>query len=469
MKGEGDEGEAKEGWFAEGPLRRLLGNASLLAGGRSLNGVFSVAAVALIVRSVDLETFGMLFLVHAVMSAISDVVKFQSWQAVLRYGSLALEQGRTMDFRRLVKLTVFLDLASALFGILVAVIAVPLVAPTLGWSPEWVPAIQLYAFSILFKVTATPTGLLRLFDRFDLLSVSKAIGSLLRVVGAVGIFFFGGDLETLLVIWFASTVASGLWLIGHSLRALSARGLLRGPRLGFRGLGSGHDGIRPFLLTTQANTTLSAGTRHFATIFVGLLLTPAAAGLYSIAGQVTTLLSRFARLMKPAIYPEFARLSAQNDVPAIRQLILRSMALMVGVGAVLVIPLVVFGRSLLGFAFGPEVEAAYGLVVWLSLAAAVRMLSFPLEPALISSGQAAVALRIRVVMVSVFLGTLFVLLPRVGLDGSGIAGLAAALVSFAGQGMAVFGWIRNRPLDVEAMPTSTPQSGPKSSGPAPGS
>jgi O-antigen/teichoic acid export membrane protein len=129
----------------------------------------------------------------------------------------------------------------------------------------------------------------------------------------------------------------------------------------------------------------------------------------------------------------------------------------------------VFGRFLLGFAFGPEVEAAYGLVVWLSLAAAVRMLSFPLEPALISSGQAAVALRIRVAMVSVFLGTLFVLLPRVGLDGSGIAGLAAALVSFAGQGMAVFGWIKNRPLDVEATPTSTPQPGPKSSGPAPGS
>ena len=404
----------------------------------------------------------MLVLVHAVMSGISDVAKFQSWQAVLRYGTLALEQDRATDFRRLIKLTVLLDLASAIVGIIVAVIAVPLLAPTLGWLPEWVPAIQVYAFSILFMVTATPTGLLRLFDRFDLLSVSKAMGSLLRLVGAVWIFVFGGNLETLLVIWFAGTATSGVWLIGHSLRALSTRGLLAGPRLGFRGLTSGHESIKSFLLTTQANTTLSAGTRHFATILVGLLVTPAAVGLYNIAGQVTTLLSRFAKLMKPAIYPEFARLSAQNDVLAIRQLILRSMALMVGAGAVLVIPLVVFGRSLLVFAFGPQVEAAYGLVVWLSLAAAVRMLAFPLEPALISSGQPGVALRVRVVAVSVFLATLITLLPRIGVEGGGIAGFVAALASFAGQGAAVLSWIRG---GARVTPNAVDATDPEGRGP----
>ena len=434
----------KAGWFAEGPLRRLIGNASLLAGGRSLNGIFNLAAMTLIVRSVGLEMFGILVLVHAVMSTISDVAKFQSWQAVLRFGTSAIEQERTLDFRRLVKLTILLDFGAAMLGILIAVIATPLIAPRFDWPPEWIPMIQLYALSIFFMVTATPTGLLRLFDRFDLLSVSNAMGSFVRVLGGLWVVVYGGSLELLLMIWFISTAVSGLWLMGHAFRGLSKRGLFQGPRLGYRGLTEGHEGIVRFVLTTQANSTLSASTRRFPAVVVGLLLTPAAAGLYDISRQVTTLLSRFAKVMKPAIYPEFARLDVQNDVQGIRQLMLRSMLLMAGAGTVLVAPLIIFGRPLLGFVFGEEVVAAYGLVVVLALAAAVRLLAFPLEPALISMGHAGVALRVRFVTVSVFLICLFTLIPRIGLVGAGYAGLAAALASMTGHSIALVSWFRSR-------------------------
>ncbi|MAG33533.1 MAG: teichoic acid transporter [Deltaproteobacteria bacterium] len=433
-----------QGWLADGPLRRLLANASLLIGGRSLNGLFNLAAMTLIVRAVGLETFGSLVLVHAFANTIGDLAKFQSWQAVLRYGTPALEAERFTDFRRLVKLTVMLDLGSALFGIGAAWVAAPLLAPHLGWPPTLVPVVQIYSLSILFMVTATPTGLLRLFDRFDLLSVSNAMGSLVRLVGAVWIFFRGGDLEFLLALWFSSVVVNGLWLIGHSIRALSARELLRGPRLGYRGLASGHERIASFVLTTHVNTTLSASMRHLATLVVGSLLGPAGAGLYDVSRQVTTLLTRLARLMKPAIYPEFARLSARNDMPGIRQLLLRSMALMTATGAVLVLPFVLFGRTLLGFVFGQEVEAAYALVVWMALAAAIRLLAFPLEPALISTGRAGTALVVRATTVTVFLTCLFTLIPRIGLIGSGVATLAAAIVALAGQGLSVSAWFRGR-------------------------
>jgi len=461
-----DEAERPQSWFAEGPLRRLLGNASLLVGGRSLNALFSVSAMAVIVRVVGLETFGLLVLVHAFTQTIGDVAKFQSWQAVLRYGTPTLEKGRVAEFRRLVKLTVLLDLGSALVGMAIAVAAAPLLAPRLGWSPELVPAVQLYSLSILFMVTATPTGLLRLFDRFDLLSVSHAMGSFVRVVGAVWVWVHGGDLELLLIIWFTSTMTSGLWLIGHALRALSARGLLRGPRLGYRGLASGHPSIASFVLTTHANTTLSTGMKHLATVVVGLLLNPAAAGLYDVSRQVTLLLARFARLMEPAIYPEFARLWVRNDLRSIRQLMLRSMTLMTGAGAVLVISLVLFGRPLLGFVFGHEVEAAYALMVLMALAAAIRLLSFPLEPALISTGRAGMALLVRALTVTAFLVALLTLIPSIGLIGAGVAGLVAALVAFAGQGLAVSAWFSSR---MVAAVGSTAQGDPRGGGTGPGS
>ena len=181
-----------------------------------------------------------------------------------------------------------------------------------------------------------------------------------------------------------------------------------------------------------------------ATVVVGFLLTPAAAGLYDVSRQLTTLLTRFAKLLKPAIYPEFARLSVRNDLTALKQLTLRSMALSAGAGALMVLPIVLFGRSILVFIFGPELEAAYGVTVLLALAAAVRLLAFPLEPALISTGRAGMALVVRAATVVVFLGALFALIPRIGLLGAGFAGIASALVSFGGQAFAVSVWFKSR-------------------------
>lgn len=452
------------GWLSDGPLKRLLGNASLLVGGRSLNGVFNLAAMTLIVRSVGLETFGALVLVHAFASTLSDLAKFQSWQAVLRYGTPALDSGRTADFRRLIKLTVRLDLGAALAGIMIAFVVAPLIAPTLGWSAEQIPAVQRYAISILFMVTATPTGLLRLFDRFDLLSVSNAIGSFIRLIGAIWISFQGGDLDFLLGLWFLSTAASGSWLIGHSIRALASQGLLGGPPTRDRRLVEGHPGIGAFVLTTQANTTLSAGMRQLATVVVGALLDATAAGLFDLSRQMTTLLTRLARLMKPAIYPEFARLSTRDDLPGIRRLMFRSMALMSGVGLVLVLGFAVFGRPLLGTIFGKEAEAAYGLVVWMAVAAGIRLLSFPLEPALISTGRAGAALLVRAATVLVFLTCMATAIPALGLVGAGVATLASEWVAVAGQGLAVRQWFKTR----KTQPASAPDPGdPPAEAPTP--
>jgi O-antigen/teichoic acid export membrane protein len=443
----------KEGaWFSEGPLRRLLRNASILASGRFLSGLFNFTAMTLIVQSVGLETFGALVLVHSIMSMISDVVKFHSWQAVLRYGTPALEKNRILDFRRLIKLTVLLDLGSGMFGVIVAVIAVPQLASSFGWSNDLVPIIQVYAFSILFMVTATPTGLLRLFDRFDLLSVSNAIASFVRVLAGLWVVAFGGDLEILLLFWFISTIVGGLWLMGHAYRSMSATGTLTGPPLGYRELATGHEGIVSFLFTIQVNSTLAVVSRRLPPVYVGYLLSPAATGLYEIARQVTTLLSAIGKGMRPAIYPELARLEALNDLAGFRQLLRRTMVLMAGVGVVVVVPFVLFGRAALSFIFGAEVAPAFPLAVVLAVNAAIGLISFPLAPALISIGHPGAVLKVRVASITVFLLGMLILVPKIGLIGSGVAALPSVLVSITGHSIALSRWFKRRSSEVEAPP-----------------
>ncbi len=78
-------------------------------------------------------------LINAFALAIGEVAKFQSWQAVLHYGAKPLSEGRLGDFQQVVKLSLLLDVLSAIAGVAIGVGGSLLAAKWLGWPPEAKP------------------------------------------------------------------------------------------------------------------------------------------------------------------------------------------------------------------------------------------------------------------------------------------------------------------------------------------
>jgi len=74
-------------------LQRFLQNASWLLGASVIASILAFATGALAARSLGLETFGNLALVMAYVGTISTLVSFQSWQAIVKYGSAARQAG----------------------------------------------------------------------------------------------------------------------------------------------------------------------------------------------------------------------------------------------------------------------------------------------------------------------------------------------------------------------------------------
>lgn len=432
------------GWFSDRLLRRLFGNASWLLGGKSLNAVFGLAALAIGARALGLEVFGVLVLIHTFTQAMGEIAKFQSWQAVLRYGTPALQSGDTGDFQRLLRFTIVLDATSAVVGMGLSIGLAWLLAPYFGWPAEDVPAAMLYATSVLFMVTATPTGVLRLIDRFDVLAAQSTIGALIRMAGGAVVWALDGGLVWFLVAWYLGTAAAGIYLIGESWRHLRARGLLDGWRWRGGGLTRGFPGIWGFVWTTNLNTTLELAFTHMGTLAVGWILGPAQAALFRIARQFADALAKPAKLLVPAIYPELARLAAGGDYASMRNLVQRSALLAGGLGTVTLGIVWLAGELLLRLTVGAEFTAAYPVMIWLVAASAIGIWAFPLEPLLISTGHAGTALRVRLWSTAFYVPLLLWLLREMGLLGAGIAALAASIVIFIALLVPVVRWFRVR-------------------------
>ncbi|MFQ5784518.1 MAG: lipopolysaccharide biosynthesis protein [Alphaproteobacteria bacterium] len=412
-------------WFAEGFFRRVFRNAGVLLGGKAASGLFGLGALALTARALGPELFGVLVLIHTYTQIVAGLTTFQSWQAVIRYGAVCLEDDRRGDFQGLIKYTVLLDLGGAVGGAAIAAACAPTVGAWLGWSGDATSLAVFYSVAILFTVKAMPTGVLRLFNRFDALAVQMAVAPAVRLAGAAVAYAVGGGLWAFLAAWLVAGAAGSLTLVVMGWRELARRGLTRGMRLSLKGATKPHPGLWRFVWSTNLQSSVAAATGQLGTVTVGWILGPAAAGLYKIASQIANVLITPSGLLQRSIYPELARLSAQGGRRVLWRAVARAGLLAGSVAALAVPVLAVAGEPLIRLIAGAEYVDAYGVLVLLALAATVSIYGFALEPVMFAMGKPGTLLRVTVVVAVCYFLALVILLRTMGLAGAGIAAVAS--------------------------------------------
>ncbi len=417
--------DGPEAGHPRGLFRRVLGNASILLGGKAATALLGLATTALAARALGLREFGILTLVYAFTSAVSDIVEFQSWQAVLHYGTRPLQEGRLNLFQRVLSFSLLLDGIGAAAGLCVGFVGVVSFGQQLGWPGSLTPIVLLYTTSVVWMASATATGALRLVDRFDLIAIQDNAQAAVRLIGAAIAFFAGGGLIAFLIVWYVASMLSFACRVYFAWRELHHRGYLEGFRWNARGITHELPGIWRFCLTTNFNGTLQLAFTHIGTLSSGWFLGPSAAALYRIARQVATAVVKPTRLVMPALYPELARLWAVGNTKALYRLVMQ-VALSGGALATLLLLVVAFGgRWALRVALGDDFAGAAPVMTWLVGSAAIGIWALPLEPFLISTGRATIAFATRAFVTVLYLPALFLGLKHFGLLGAGYATVAA--------------------------------------------
>ena len=415
-------------------LHRVLQNAGVLLGGRAANAVISLGYMAVAARLLGVRDVGVLILINAFAQLVGEVVKFNSWQTVLHYGSGPLAAGERGKLQHVVRFTLFLDVASSLVGVAVAVTAAMLFGHRLGWTPGDSPKAALYCLTILVMASATPIGLLRLFDRFDLIEAQAPISSLVRLAGSgLAMLLGAATLSSFLVVWASGAVIAFIYLAGSAILEMRRRGLLAGFRWFGTPLTAGMPGAWRFAWATNFNSSLDVAFTHTITIVVGALAGPAPAALWRIGRQVADALAKPARLLIPALYPELARLHVSHGEHAMRRLALQVGVVGGGVGTALLLITVLVGKPVLTLVMGPAFAPAASIMVWQVAAAVIGIWALPLDPMLVTLGRPGDSLKVRLVVAGALLAVLPFMIERFGITGAGAALVAAMAALAAGM------------------------------------
>ena len=312
----------------------------MLTAGKVYTALVGLLYLALATRALGVHNFGVLILIHAYAVAVRDFVTLKTSQCVVRYGAICLESNKEEDFQKLVKFTMLLDIGFCVAATLVGILAISAVGPSFGVAPELVPVASLYCIMILFNFKATPLGLLRLFDRFDLIALMLMVVPTIRLVGACVAYVFYRDVSAFLFFWFIAGAVQCLGIVWFGWREFRRQGYSKGMNLEFRHLARPHQGILSFIWTSHVHRTLYASTVHIATLVVGFLMGPVGAGLFKIAQEASSVLLKPALLFNETVYPEMAKIAVNRDYRRLWSVITHS-ALVAGAIAGLIL-LVVF-------------------------------------------------------------------------------------------------------------------------------
>lgn len=412
---------------SSGLFARLLRNTGWLAGSKFAGAALSIVYLALAARTLGAAGFGAFAMVVAYGQAVANLVQFQSWQLVIRFGAGHLADGRPDRMEALLRFGTWLDLASAVLSALAGFTGVWLLTGVLGWTADTAWAAQLFSLSLIGWLRATPTGVLRLLDQFDRLSWAETLTPVIRFAGAIPAALFAGTIETFLAIWALSEIAASLLLWWMAARGLARRGISLRPDWP-HGVTGDNPQLWRFAWMSNATGSVNLIWQQLGTLAVGGSMGEAAAGGFRLAFQIAQALAKPALLLGRVIYPELTRFDERTEIARV---LWRTSAVSALCGLVLVGLAALAGRPLLGLIGGPDFTAAAPLLTILTLAVAIDLAGFVLEPALMAAGRAGWALLARSAGAVTYAALLFALIGRWGAYGVAYAAVAGSLVAAA--------------------------------------
>ncbi|MCT7376917.1 lipopolysaccharide biosynthesis protein [Chelativorans salis] len=450
-------------WHDEASLRARLISIGHLITGNMMGSMVGLLAFVVTARALGPHDFGILALTLSYARSVQLLIAFQIWQPLIKYGAEVRGKEDGGAYRALMKFGLLIDLSAALTAYVTAVGFALVFGPLVGVSQSGIQQVFIYSTVLLFQIEGFPTAVLRLAGRFRLVAYSSLISTTLRLALCTAGLLAGADLVYFVVAWAVSQVTGSLIFLTLALIELRRQGVRRLLMAPLAGVTRRFKGLWAFTLGSKVELMVRSSTTEFDTLLVGALAGAPAAGLYHVAKRLGRLVLHMGVQVQAVVYPDIARLWAQQAVSEFRRIILQTEILLLALGVAVFAAVALWVGPVLSWTAGPEFEAAAPLIVVQMIAVAMMLSGSAVRSALLAMGCQPVVLRIVIVSTLVFYAVALATIPVLGAMGANIAHTIMAGLWLAGLLVAFHREIRSH---SSTLPPDTPDPTPPVEEPA---
>ena len=417
-------------------MGNIFRNIGWLLGSRGINAVFSLVYLGLATRTLGVAGFGTFAMILVMAQAVAGIASFNTWQMLVKWGHAQGDASPATGF------AIALDLTGMAGGMVLALLAGATASLWLPVPPGSAILIIGLTSAALLALRSTPTGILRLHDRYDLSALAEASLPLTRAIGALAAAVWVPTMTGFVTAWAVAELACGATYWFLAARFVS----VRLSDVSLRRFSSSRPGIWSFVLATSLSRTLAVLSKQVLLLGVGGFGGAALAGGYRVASQLGQALVQLGEAVSRAIYPEFVRKAEFSGMVTRRMVALASLT-----GALFVAVAALGGRHAIQWIAGAEFAFAYPALVILSLAGAIELAAASWDALLVARQRAGRAFAMRFVPLLIACSAMPWAIAAHGLVGVAACILAASTLTFAGLAWSMLALRGRQCLPVRSM------------------
>lgn len=419
------------------PARRALRNFGKLFRGRGVAAALELITIGLLARVLTPERLGFVVLVQAYALIVRGLLDFNLYEVLVRFGVPLLEARDDLSFKQLLRLSLFMDVSSTAIAAVIAMLAAPLVGKILGWDGQLALLAIVYSAVLLTYGFGTAKGVLRIFDRYDVLGIQLMIGPFLRLAGVLLVIAVEPSVLKFVIALALATGAANIYLIVKAWIELRRQvGIIGFKNFSLKNWRSDFPGLSQFIGVVYWQSNLDMLPKYLATLLAGTLLGAASAGYFRIAFEATKIVSKPGGLLRQVLFPDLVRMWVRQS-REFGVLLVRALLISASVGLAITVASIFGARFVLSQALGEAYAQAAPLLSLMLFAATMDLLATVLRAAGYAMGYAGKILRLHLLSAVIYLGAFTGLTPLFGLTGPGLAACIGAIVPLAGIGLLI--------------------------------
>lgn len=280
-------------------------------GDASASAITFIISIILI-KIIGSESYGILILAQSYMNIMDVIINIQSWRSTIQYGQKALVDGNEKELHSYVKLGCIMDISTAILCFVISILLPNLIGGLLHWSNEMILCSEIFAITIISHFAGTPTAILRLFNKYNLVALSKTLAAIFKITAIVAyylitknlnlvsstiIFMLTDFIGNILLVIFAFYNYSKKYKISDIIKAKMPKD------------------AKSFISYTLWGTLSEIVDLPVQTIdvFIVSVLGNATVAIYKIFKQIIGIISKVTGPIQQSILPQFSELSAKGN------------------------------------------------------------------------------------------------------------------------------------------------------------
>lgn len=409
-------------WLDDNFFKRFLKNSGILLSGDAIYTLLSIVSLILTARALGPEVFGILVTIQTYILVVDRLINFQSWPAIIKYGTDSLQQQKHDNFKSLIKFGFILDLLTAALGTALAMLGTIFFQQWFGFHDSvYIKVSIFYCLVILVNLTGVPTAVLRLFNKFKQFTIHKTIISAFRLMSIIIAFLLNAQPITYFIIWLIFDLLSHLLLIGLGFYELKKQSYEDFFKSSLHNINQKYKGIISFFVSTNVSSTIRMLSRELDIILITAFLGTKASGLFKMAKQFANIPLKLFDPFFYAIYPELTKLWASRNIEAFKQMIFRTAVSGSIMTLFYFIGFAVIGKWIIHLTVGAAFLNIYETALIYIIAVVIAVAILPLSPAVFSIGKHSSYLVSLIIATLGYFAALPTLLSKFEINGASLA------------------------------------------------